>query len=102
MTMFNNAPALSGTDYGTRSDGAPPDDIAAGIQLHIDGGPIVKAGKPNLDQAHHPFSVNMGTGSLQGGDRIGTSSNKKAWVHVLYFGVPGSITLPGVNTRSLS
>lgn len=95
VAMFANAPALSGANYGVRSDGAAPQDIVAGITLHIDGG-------PGNDQIGLPLSLNMGAASLQGGDRIGMPGNSSALIDVLYFGVPGSVTVAGVNTRAMA
>lgn len=91
--MLATAPALSGTMYGLRSDGAAPATIAAGVAMHIDGG-------TGTDHDGNPFSYNMGAGTLNGGDQIGLSGNNTALVEVLYYGVPGTINVPGVNTRS--
>ncbi len=91
--MLATAPALSGNMYGVRSDGATPAPIPAGITMHIDGG-------AGTDHDGQPFSYNMGGGSLNGGDQIGMVGNNAALVEVLYLGVPGSINVAGVNTRS--
>lgn len=80
VNMFQNAPALA--------DGVP-----AGITLHIDGG----SGK---DKGGNPFSINMGAGSLQGGNLI-TMSNGVTHPDVIYFGKNGAVSAPGVNARSL-
>ena len=85
-TMYAAAPVLSGNLYGYRSDGAAPADIPAGITLHVDGG----TGN----------SVNMGSGPLDGGQLVGMPGAANALVHVLYFGVDGSINVPGANARS--
>ena len=61
--------------------------------MHIDGG----AGS---DVYQGPYSYHMGAGPLDGGKQIGMANNNSALIEVLYFGVPGSITLPGVSTRS--
>jgi hypothetical protein len=89
MDMFTAAPALSSPSYGTRSDGGVPAGIPAG---------------PGKDKTKRPFSVNMGVGPLQGGDRIGQPGNTSALIHVVYFGVDGSVVLPPgfVETRSMS
>ncbi len=91
--MLSTAPALSGNMYGVRSDGGAVATIPAGVIMHIDGG-------AGTDHDGHSFSYNMGTGVLNGGDPIGMASNPTALVEILYYGVPGSISVPGVNTRS--
>jgi hypothetical protein len=92
--MYNNAPELTGNDYGVRIDGKAADPIPQGITLHVDGG----SGK---DQAGNPFSVNMGTGPLDGGSQIGLTGNGSTGLpEVMYFGKPNSLTIPGVNTRA--
>jgi len=92
--MYNNAPELTGNQYGVRIDGQAADPIPAGIALHVDGG----KGK---DQAGNPFSINMGTGPLDGGSQIGlTGSSSTGLPEVMYFGKPNSLTVPGVNTRA--
>jgi hypothetical protein len=91
--MLATAPALAGNMYGVRRDGTAPATIPAGIAMHIDGG-------PGLDFDGQPFSYNMGIGPLNGGDQIGMAGNNSALVEVLYLGVPGSINVPGVNTRA--
>ena len=91
--MLARAPALAGNMYGVRRDGTTPAVIPAGITMHIDGG-------SGVDFDNEPFSYNMGQGQLNGGDQIGMSGNNSALVEVLYFGVPGSINVTGVNTRS--
>lgn len=90
--MLATAPALQGNMYGVRRDGATPAVIPAGVTMHIDGG-------PGADVYQGSFSFGMGAGPLDGGKSIGMPNNNSALVEVLYFGVPGSITLPGVNTR---
>ena len=91
--MLASAPALVGNMYGVRRDGTAPATIPAGIVMHIDGG-------NGLDFDGQPFSYNMGIGPLNGGDQIGMAGNNTALVEVLYLGAPGSINVPGVNTRS--
>jgi hypothetical protein len=91
--MLATAPALTGNMYGVRSDGAAPASIPAGIAMHIDGG-------PKMDANQKPFSYNMGTGPLNGGDEIGTAAGNTALVEILYFGAPNSVTLPGMTTRA--
>jgi hypothetical protein len=93
--MFNAAPALTGTLYGVRSDGAAPQGIAAGIVLHVDAG-------RDSDTAGVPLSVNMGSGPLDGGKLVGMPANPTALVHVLYFGADGSVTISGANARSFA
>lgn len=90
-SMFNKAPALSGNQYGARIDGASPASISAGIITHVDGG-------PGNDKAGAPFSIHMGTGPLNGGDQIGENGSS-GLPELIYFGQPGSVTIPGVNTR---
>ncbi|MDB5327683.1 MAG: hypothetical protein JWM57_3252 [Phycisphaerales bacterium] len=81
VNMFANAPALS-------------DGIVAGVTLHVDGG----SGK---DKGGNPFSVNMGGGSLQGGNLI-TMAGSNLHPDAIYFGINGSQSTPGVNQRSLA
>lgn len=91
--MLASAPSLTGTMYGVRRDGLAPAVIPAGITMHIDGG-------AGVDVHQGPFSYRMGAGPLDGGKQIGMPGNNAALVEVLYLGVPGSITVPGVNTRA--
>jgi hypothetical protein len=79
VNMFAVAPALS-------------NGIPAGITLHVDAG-------AGLDTSGNPFSINMGSGPLQGGDLIGQAGSG-AHLDVIYFGLPNSINVPGVQTRS--
>ncbi len=81
VVMFQNAPALA--------DGVP-----AGITLHVDGG----SGK---DVGGNPFSVNMGTGALTGGDKV-TMPDGVTHPDLVYLGLPGSISVPGLNARSFT
>jgi hypothetical protein len=62
--------------------------IPAGITLHFDAG----AGN----------SVNMGTDPslLQGGDQIGQPGSPNTHIDVVYFGTPGSVSVPGLEARS--
>jgi hypothetical protein len=92
VNMFKGAPALSGNLYGLRIDGKTPATIPAGITAHIDGG-------PGTDKSGGPFSVNMGTGPLNGGDQVGETGST-GFPEVIYFGQPNSITIPGLNTRA--
>lgn len=88
--MFNNdAPALTGKLYGLRSDGVDPDPIAAGIALHIDGGPL-------SDVAGGPFSYNMKSGPLAGGQELTAADGGLA--EVAYFAPPGSVTASWTDT----
>ncbi|MDQ6621403.1 MAG: PASTA domain-containing protein, partial [Pseudomonadota bacterium] len=64
--------------------------VQAGITLHIDAG-------SNLDRAGQVFSRNMGAGPLRGGKVI---SKNGAPIDLLYFGLPGSVTLSGVNAEA--
>lgn len=73
VAMLASAPAL-------------PNGIPAGITPHIDAGP--------------GLSVNMPAGALQGGDRIGVPGFPGAHVDMVYFGLQGSLNVPGVTTRS--
>jgi len=95
--LFAAAPALSGGAYGYKIDpstGAvmPPDDIPAGIVLHIDAG-------PGKDSAGQPYTQNMGAGPLQGGDLIHPPSSA-AHVDAVYFGFDGSLSVPGLQALS--
>ena len=92
-SMLATAPPLTGTMYGVRRDGLAPAVIPTGITMHIDGG-------SGMDSSQGSLSYRMGAGPLDGGKQIGMPNNNSALVEVLYFGVPGSITLPGVNTRA--
>jgi hypothetical protein len=92
--MLAGAPALTGNMYGIRSDGAAPAEIPAGINMHIDGG-------FGTDANGAPLSYNMGAGPLNGGDQIGLNgAGDKTLIDALYFGVPNSINVAGVNTRA--
>src|SRR5262249_51826449 len=73
--MFANAPAV-----GTGASAIP-----AGITLHID------AGSGN-DSAGNPFSQNLGTGTLSGGQLIGQTNGHP---DIVYMGRPGSATVFG-------
>lgn len=93
-SMFNNAPSLTGDDYGVRIDGAAPAAIPKGITLHVDGG-------PGKDKSGGPFSTNMGSGPLDGGSQIGLTGNSSTGLpELIYFGQPNSLTIPGVGTRA--
>ena len=93
VNMFDNAPALTGTNYGVRIDGAAPASIPKGITPHIDGG-------PGTDKSGGPFSVNMGAGPLDGGSQIGLTGNSSTgFPELIYFGKPNSLTIPGLGTR---
>jgi beta-lactam-binding protein with PASTA domain len=61
--------------------------VPAGIQLHVDAG-------NEYDLAGQPFSRNMGTGPIVGGNIVGGQP-----IDILYFGQPGSVTFPGVVTQ---
>jgi len=103
-----NSHVLSGAMYGARLDGSAPDDIPAGINVHVDAGPGKDAGKNFL-------SINMGTGLLQGGDQIGMPGQPRQNIDVVYFGIPCplhaifivnsgkcSAAIPGLTTRAFS
>jgi hypothetical protein len=80
VTMFANAPLLSGSMYGATIDSSPPEDIPLGISLHVDAG-------PGVDTSGRSLSYDMPAGFRQGGDivRAGPSSPP---VDVIYFGLP--------------
>jgi Big-like domain-containing protein len=87
QNMFNNAPPLSGNEYGARIDGADPDPIPAGIALHVDGGAS--------------DSNNMGAGPYGGGHSVGlTGTSSAGYPEVIYFGLPGDVTVPNESTRA--
>ncbi len=65
-----------------------------GIKLHIDAG-------PGRDALGDPFSQNMGSGQLDGGDQIGMPGDPTAHVDVLYMRREGAVTALGVNARSM-
>ncbi|HTQ57960.1 MAG TPA: Ig-like domain-containing protein [Bryobacteraceae bacterium] len=93
VSMFENAPALTGTMYGVRIDNTAPASIPKGIALHIDGG-------SGSDKNGGPFSLNMGAGPLDGGGKIGASGNSHTgYAELLYFNKPNALTIPGVTTR---
>jgi len=92
--MFAGAPALTGNLYGYRSDGGTPAAIPAGIHMHVDGG-------FGTDASGAPLSYNMGAGPLDGGSQIGLNGpGDKTLIDVLYFGIPNSINVQGVNARA--
>jgi beta-lactam-binding protein with PASTA domain len=64
---------------------ALPNGIPAGINLHVDAG----TGKDAVQQF---FSRNMGLGPLRGGNTLPGGP-----VDVLYEGLPGSVSFPGIN-----
>ena len=84
VKMFEQAPV-------SNPDGEP------GIRLHVDAG-------PGRDAMFFPFSFNMPNSPslLDGGDIIGMPGDPAAHPDVVYFGIPGSNNLGGVNTRSFS
>ena len=94
MNMYGNAPALTGDTYGVRIDGGAPAAIPKGITMHVDGG-------KGADKNGGPFSLNMGSGPLDGGSQVGlTGSSNTGLPEIMYFGVPNSLTIPSVNTRA--
>jgi hypothetical protein len=88
QTMFNGAPVLSGDMYGARIDGAPPDDIPAGVTLRIDNGAA--------------NSINMVAGPYEGGQLIGLDgASSSGFPELIYFGQPGSVPpIPGIGVRA--
>ena len=95
------APALTGNLYGVRSDGADPDDIPAGITLHIDAGLATDYENPS-----EPLSLNTPGSGLLGGNDIcaPAASLATSCVHpdVIFFGVPSLMPMPpGVAPISL-
>ena len=86
--MFNGAPVLSGDMYGARIDGAPPDDIPAGVTLRIDNGAA--------------NSINMVAGPYEGGQLIGLDgASSSGFPELIYFGQPGSVPpIPGIGVRA--
>jgi len=94
IAMFLAAPPLAGNEYGVRIDGSAPEEIPAGIAVHIDGG-------PGFDSEGGAYSYNMGVGPLDGGGQIGLTGTSPAGLpEIIYFGQPDSLTIPGVNTRA--
>jgi hypothetical protein len=94
VSMFANAPALTGNLYGVTSDGSPAAAIQAGIALHVDAG-------PGKDSNGVTLSYNMNAGPLQGGDPIGMPGAPNALVDVIYFGNSLGFGVPlGANARS--
>ncbi len=94
LLMFADAPSLTGNLYGARIDGGAPAAIAEGVTLHIDGG-------PGSDKSGGPFSLNMGSGPLAGGGKIGASGNSNSgYPEILYFNQPNSVNIPSVTTRA--
>lgn len=79
--VFNGAPAL-------------PNGIPAMVKAHIDAG-------PGNDTLGDPFSQNFPTGH-QGGDLVGQVGMPTAHLDLVYFGTPGSFSIPGAQVRSLS
>ena len=67
--------------------GAPamPSGVPAGIRLHVDAG-------SGMDRAGQHLSRNMGTAALFGGSLVDAQP-----VDIMHYGLPGSVTLAGVN-----
>ena len=72
-------------------------DGSTGITLHVDAG-------PGLDRTGMPFSINMpeAASALGGGEQVGMLNAPADHPDIVYLGLPGSLTLEGVNTRSLT
>jgi len=89
VNMFANAPPLVGRRHGFRSDGNPPPNIQAGITLHVDAGPL------------SGLSRNMPAWMQRGGHEVGTPGAPDTHLDVVYFGMPGSVSVPGLKSMSL-
>lgn len=93
-SVLDEAPALRGDRYGFRSSGGPPDDIPAGIALHVDQGPGTERFMGSA------YSRRMGTLPLDGGDQIAAPPGIDD-IDVIHFGKPGRVNLPGITAVSL-
>jgi hypothetical protein len=93
-TNFRNAEVLSGAMYGARIDGAAPADIVAGIIPHVDAG-------PGPDLAGLSPSINLNGMPAIGGNQISMPGEPTVAPDVIYYGLPGSINVPGINALSL-
>jgi hypothetical protein len=80
-SVFNGAPAL-------------PNGIPASVKAHIDAG-------TGTDTLGDPFSQNFSTGH-QGGNLIGQVGMPTAHLDLVYFGLPGSFSIPGGKARSFA
>lgn len=89
---LRGAEALGGAMFGARIDGSNPIDIRAGVVPHVDAG-------SGQDSLHLPMSINLGTGTRNGGNYIGMPGATTTLPQVVYFGQPGR-TVSGVNIRS--
>ncbi len=65
---------------------ALPNGIQAGIQLHVDAG-------TGTDLFGQYFSRNMHLGALRGGNTVSTGGQTP---DVMYYGIPGTVNVPGV------
>ncbi|MGR8930975.1 MAG: hypothetical protein ACU836_10060 [Gammaproteobacteria bacterium] len=86
--MFDGAPAPADEDI------SKPCPIPAGIVTHIDGG-------HGLDSSGQPYSRNILSGPLEGGDRVVESTGTGAHINLVYMGPPNHISIPGLVARSL-
>jgi hypothetical protein len=71
-------------------------DGSIGITLHVDAG-------PGRDAAGFPLSVNMGSNNhlIDGGDEINWGTGPDRHLDVVYFGLPNSIAVPGLQAADL-
>ncbi len=90
---FRNAEALSGALYGARIDGATPAPIPAGIIPHVDAG-----NGPDLIGLSP--SINLNGVVAHGGNAV-VMPGTMIPPDMIYYGIPGSINVPGMNALSL-
>jgi hypothetical protein len=87
VDMFRNAPAPE------NEDPLKPCAIPAGIEAHIDAG-------HGLDRTGVPYTRNMPSGPYEGGDQV-VQRNTGSHIDIVYLGLPNSLPLPGLISRSL-
>ncbi len=91
---FRNAEVLQGPMFGARIDGSPPANIKAGIIPHVDAG-------PGPDLITLSPSINLNGVTPLGGKPISMPGQPGVAPDLIYYGVPGSISIPGLNALSL-
>ncbi len=87
VDMFKGAPAPVG-------ENPAPCAIGPGIEAHIDAG-------PGLDSQGGPLTQNIPGGFFEGGDIITEAIVSLRHINLVYMGLPNSILIPGVVTRSM-
>jgi len=87
---FQSAEALTGPLYGATLDGSVPTSILQGIFTHVDAG-------PNNDLLGFPLSLNLGAAVARGGNAVSMPGSPGTAPDLIYYGLSGSISIPGVN-----